>query len=101
MAKSGAFSGSVENNNYTLWVDWTATQNMAANTVTLTLDVSLKQTAGSGLYLGAKVVTAYINGKKYTFTAPAINNTGGVTTKLGTIVSDPITQPGFGGVGPT
>lgn len=93
MAKSGAFSGSVAEHAYTLWVDWTTQQNVTANTVTLTLDVSLKQTAGSGLNMSAKVVTAYIKGKKYTFTAPAINNTGGVTTKLGTIVSDPITQP--------
>lgn len=93
MAKSGAFSGSVAAHAYTLWVDWTTQQNVTANTVTLTLDVSLKQTAGSGLNMSAKVVTAYIKGKKYTFTAPAINNTGGVTTKLGTIVSDPITQP--------
>lgn len=93
MAKSGAFSGSVALNKYTLWVDWTVTQNVIANTATLTLDVSMKQAEGYGLYMNAKTVTAYINGKKYTFTAPAISNTGGVTTKLGTIVSDPITQP--------
>lgn len=88
MALSGSFSGSILGGNYKLRVDWSATQNVAANTSKITATMYLVQASSWSIGISSRSDnTTTINGVEYTWTSPAINNGGGKTTKLGTVTS--------------
>lgn len=93
MALSGSFSGSAVSGNYKLRVDWSATQNVANNTSKITCVMYLVQASSWSLGIGSRddnVTT--INGTRYTWTSPAISNSGGKTTKLATVTSGNISH---------
>lgn len=93
MALSGTFSGSAVSGNYKLRVDWSATQNIANNTSRITCVMYLVQASSWSLGIGTRddnVTT--INGTNYTWSSPAISNSGGKTTKLATVTSGNITH---------
>ena len=86
MALSGSFSGSILSGNYKLRVDWAATQNVANNTSKITCTMYLVQASSRDDN------STTINGTKYTWASPSISNSGGKTTKLGTVTSGSITH---------
>ena len=93
MALSGSFSGSAVSGNYKLRVDWSATQNIANNTSKITCVMYLVQASSWSLGIGTRDDNAItINGTKYTWSSPAISNSGGKTTKLATVTSGNITH---------
>lgn len=88
MARSGTIEGSILNGNYKLRISWTATQNVSANTSTITAKLYLVQAAGWSLNIGTRAASynsCTIAGYAHTFTTPAINNGGGATTLLATV----------------
>ena len=88
MALSGSFSGSILSGNYKLRVDWSATQNISANTSKITATMYLIQGSSWGLGISSRDDNkTTINGTAYTWTSPAISNGGGKTTKLATVTS--------------
>ena len=88
MALSGSFSGSIVSGNYKLRVDWSATQNVSANTSKITCVMYLVQASSWSLNIGGRSDNSTtINGTKYTWSSPAINNSGGKTVKLATVTS--------------
>lgn len=88
MALSGSFTGSILSGNYKLRIEWSATQNIAANTSKVTAVMYLVQASSWGLSIASRTDnTTTINGTAYTWTSPAINNSGGKTTKLATVTS--------------
>ena len=88
MALSGSFSGSIVSGNYKLRVDWSATQNVGANTSKITCVMYLVQASSWSLNIGGRSDNSTtINGTKYTWSSPAINNGGGKTVKLATVTS--------------
>lgn len=88
MALSGSFTGSILSGSYKLKVEWSATQNIAANTSKVTAVMYLVQASSWGLDIASRTDnTTTINGTAYTWTSPAINNSGGKTTKLATVTS--------------
>ena len=88
MALSGSFSGSILSGNYKLRVDWSATQNISNNTSKITATMYLIQGSSWGLGIASRDDNkTTINGTAYTWTSPAISNSGGKTTKLGTVTS--------------
>ena len=88
MALSGSFSGSIRSGNYKLRVDWTATQSVSGNTSKITATMYLVQASSWGLNIAARSDNkTTINGTAHTWTSPAISNSGGKTTKLGTVTS--------------
>lgn len=88
MALSGSFSGSIVNGNYKLRVDWSATQNVSNNTSKITCVMYLVQASSWSLGIDSRDDNSTtINGTKYTWTSPAISNSGGKTTKLATVTS--------------
>lgn len=93
MALSGSFSGSAVSGNYKLRVDWSATQNVSNNTSKITCVMYLVQASSWSLGIGSRDDNATtINGTRYTWTSPAISNSGGKTTKLATVTSGNITH---------
>lgn len=93
MALSGTFSGSAVSGNYKLRVDWSATQNVSKNTSKITCVMYLVQASSWSLGIGSRDDnTTVINGTTYTWTSPAISNSGGKTTKLATVTSGNITH---------
>jgi len=88
MAINGTFTGSIASGHYRLKVDWSATQNVAGNTSKITLVAYLVQDSSWSLSISSRTDNkASIAGTSYTWTSPAISNSGGKTTKLGTITS--------------
>ena len=88
MALSGSFSGSIVSGNYKLRVDWSATQNISNNTSKITCVMYLVQASSWSLGISSRSDNSTtINGTKYTWTSPAISNSGGKTTKLATVTS--------------
>lgn len=88
MATSGSISGNILSGAYTLRVDWSQTQNIAANTSTVTCSMYLVQASGWRLNIsGRDDNTTTINGTSYTWASPAINKSGGSTTKMATVTS--------------
>lgn len=93
MALSGSFSGSIRSGNYKLRVDWSATQNITANTSKITCTMYLVQASSWSLNIASRTGnTTSINGASHSWTSPAINNSGGKTTKLATVTSGNITH---------
>lgn len=88
MALNGSFTGSILSGNYKLRIEWSATQNIAANTSKVTAVMYLVQASSWGLSIASRTDnTTTINGTAYTWTSPAINNNGGKTIKLATVTS--------------
>ena len=88
MALSGSFSGSIRSGNYKLRVDWTATQSVSGNTSKITATMYLVQASSWSLNIASRSDNkTTINGTAYTWTSPAISNSGGKTTKLATVTS--------------
>ena len=83
MAASGIITNSIHNGHYTLRISWSATQNVAANTSTITADLYLVQDSGWSLNIGTRANTLAIDGTATAITSPTINNSGGRTTLLG------------------
>lgn len=93
MALSGSFSGSILGGNYKLRVDWSATQNVAANTSKITATMYLVQASSWSIGISSRADnTTTINGVDYTWTSPALSNGGGKTTKLGSVTSGNISH---------
>lgn len=87
MASSGSISGSILSGAYTLRVDWSQTKNVAGNTSKVTCTMYLVQKSGWRLNIYGRDNTTTINGTSYSYSSPAINKSGGTTTKLGTVTS--------------
>lgn len=88
MALSGSFSGSIRSGNYKLRVDWSATQSVSGNTSKITATMYLVQASSWSLNIASRSDNkTTINGTAYTWTSPAISNSGGKTTKLATVTS--------------
>lgn len=88
MALSGSFSGSIRSGNYKLRVDWSATQSVSGNTSKITAVMYLVQASSWGLSIASRSDNkTTINGTGHTWASPAISNSGGKTTKLGTVTS--------------
>ncbi len=85
MALSGTISGSILSGNYTLRIAWSATQNISANTSTITARLYLVQAANWSLSINTRSNTCSIAGVATAFTSPKISNNGGSTTLLGTV----------------
>lgn len=93
MALSGSFSGSIVSGKYKLRADWSATQNVSKNTSKITVAMYLVQASSWSLNINSRSDNATtINGTKHTWSSPAINNSGGKTTKLATVTSGEITH---------
>ena len=88
MALRGSFTGSILSGNYKLRVDWSATQSISNNTSKITAVMYLVQASSWGLNINTRSDNSTtINGTKYTWSSPAINNNGGKTTKLATVTT--------------
>lgn len=88
MALSGSFSGSILSGNYKLRVDWSASQNVSGNTSKITCVMYLVQASSWSLNIASRSDNkTTINGTAYSWTSPAISNSGGKTTKLATVTS--------------
>lgn len=93
MALSGSFSGSIAGDKYKLRVDWSATQSVSNNTSKISAVMYLVQASGWSLNISSRDDNkTTINGTAFTWTSPAISNSGGKTTKLGTVTSGNITH---------
>lgn len=93
MALSGSFSGSIAGGKYKLRVDWSATQSVANNTSKITAVMYLIQASSWSLNIAARTGNVTdINGTDFSWSSPAINNSGGKTTKLATVTSGNITH---------
>lgn len=90
---SGSFSGSIRSGNYKLRVDWSASQNVTNNTSKITAVMYLVQASSWSLGIASRSNNSTsIAGTSYSWTSPAINNSGGKTTKLATVTSGNITH---------
>lgn len=88
MATSGSIKGSILSGAYTLRVDWSQTQNIAANTSKVTCAMYLVQASGWRLDIyGRDDNTTTINGTTYTWESSAVTKGGGSTTKMATVTS--------------
>ena len=75
MASSGSFSGSIVSGHYVLRVDWTQTQDVSANTSTITAKIYLIN--DYNLSIGARTAnTMTIDGTAQSFSSSAISTTG-------------------------
>ena len=93
MALSGSFSGSILSGKYKLRVDWSATQNVGSNTSKVTCAFYLVQASSWSLNISSRTDNeATINGTKSTWTSASISNSGGKTTKLGSVTRGNITH---------
>lgn len=83
MASSGTITNSIHSGHYTLRISWSATQNITNNTSTIKADLYLVQDSSWSLNIGSRSNTLSIDGVNTVITSPAINNSGGRTTLLG------------------
>lgn len=75
MASSGSFSGSIVSGHYVLRVDWTQTQNVSANTSTITAKIYLVN--DYNLSISARTANSItIDGTQQSFNSSAISTTG-------------------------
>lgn len=85
---SGSFSGSIRSGNYKLRVDWSASQNVANNTSKITCVMYLVQASSWSINIASRTNNSTsIAGTAHSWTSPALNNSGGKTTKLATVTS--------------
>ena len=85
MALSGTISGSIHSGHYTLRISWSATQNITANTSTITAKMYLVQDPSWSLSIKSRSNTCTIDGVATSFSSPAISSNGGSTILLGTV----------------
>ena len=85
MALSGTISNSIHSGHYTLRISWSATQNITANTSTITAKMYLVLDPSWSLSIKSRSNTCTIAGVATTFTSPAISSNGGSTILLGTV----------------
>lgn len=85
MALSGTISNSIHSGHYTLRINWSATQNITANTSTITAKMYLVQDPGWSLSIKSRSNTCSIAGVATAFSSPAISSNGGSTILLGTV----------------
>ena len=85
MALSGTISNSIHSGHYTLRISWNATQNIAANTSTITAKMYLVLDPSWSLNIKSRENVCSIAGVETAFTSPAISSTGGSTILLGTV----------------
>lgn len=86
MALSGSFSKKYNTNSYggyTYKINWTATQNAAKNTSTITCTHYLICDSGWSLYISGRTNTCVINGTSKSFSSSSISTSSGGTYKLG------------------
>lgn len=83
MAISGVITNSIHGGHYTLRIAWSATQNITNNTSTITADMYLVQDSSWSLNIASRSNTLSIDGVATSIASPAINNSGGRTTLLG------------------
>lgn len=87
MALSGSFIGAASSERpgsaYRLRVDWSAKQNVANNTSTITCDFYLEQDATWSISIGNRNNSCTIDGTTLGWTSPTLSNGGGTTTKIG------------------
>ena len=85
MALSGTLEGSIHSGHYTLRVSWSATQNQANNTSTITAKMYLVLDPSWSLSIGTRSNTCQIDGAVSYFDSPKISSGGGETILLGTV----------------
>ena len=85
MALSGTISNSIHSGHYTLRISWSATQNITANTSTITAKMYLVMDPSWSLSIKSRSNTCTIDGVATAFTSPAISSSGGSTILLGTV----------------
>ena len=85
MALSGTISSSIHSGHYTLRISWSATQNITANTSTITAKMYLVQDPSWSLNIKSRSNTCTIDGVSTSFSSPAISSNGGSTILLGTV----------------
>ena len=87
MALSGSFIGaggtSSPGVNYQLRVDWSATQDYASNTSTITCTFYLVQNPSWSISIGSRSNKCTIDGVAIAWTSPTVSNGGGTTTQIG------------------
>lgn len=83
MALSGVITNSIHRGHYTLRISWSATQNITNNTSTIKADMYLVQDSSWSLNIASRSNTLSIDGTATAITSPAISNSGGRTTLLG------------------
>ena len=85
MALSGTISNSIHSGHYTLRISWSATQNITANTSTITAKMYLVQDPSWSLNIASRSNACTIDGVTSSFSSPAISSNGGSTILLGTV----------------
>ncbi len=85
MALSGTISNSIHSGHYTLRISWSATQNITANTSTITAKMYLVLDPSWSLSIKSRSNTCTIDGVATSFSSPAISSNGGSTILLGTV----------------
>lgn len=86
MALSGKFDRKFYLDNFTMRVEWTAKQDTPANTSKITATMKLIASGSNSIYVSTRAGTYItIDGTKKTFTAKAVNISGGGTATLGTV----------------
>ena len=85
MALSGTISNSIHSGHYTLRISWSATQNITANTSTITAKMYLVQDPSWSLNIASRSNSCTIDGVATSFSSPAISSNGGSTILLGTV----------------
>ena len=92
MALSGAFEGSIKNGHYKVRVEWSATQNVANNTSTITAKMYMINDQNMEISARSNAHSLTIDGTTSTFSTSAISGTGsrliGTATKTVTHNSD-------------
>lgn len=85
MALSGNITNWIHSGHYTLRISWSATQNITANTSTITAKMYLVQDPSWSLSIASRSNTCTIDGVVTSFTSPKISSNGGSTILLGTV----------------
>lgn len=87
MSLSGSFVGAASSSSpgkfYRLRVDWSATQDIANNTSTITCNFYLEQDNSWSISIGGRSNTCTIDGTVIGWTSPTVSNGGGTTTHIG------------------
>ena len=84
MALTGSFSGSIRDGKYTLRVDWSATQNVADNTSTITCNHYLVIASNYWVDVNSRSNSTTIDGTAISWTSPAVDSHGS-TVHLGSV----------------
>ena len=87
MSLSGSFVGAASSSSpgkfYRLRVDWSAAQDVANNTSTITCNFYLEQDSSWSIAIGGRSNSCTIDGTSIGWTSPTVENGGGTTTHIG------------------